>query len=41
MTQSSKLYFDYSFLLYYISYCYEFILIGKYIYYKSNHVKFT
>jgi hypothetical protein len=31
MAQSSKPYFDYSFLLYYISYGYEFILIGKYI----------
>jgi hypothetical protein len=31
MAQSSKSYFDYSFLLYYISYGYEFILIGKYI----------
>jgi hypothetical protein len=30
-TQSSKSYFDYLFLLYYISYGYEFILIGKYI----------
>jgi hypothetical protein len=31
MTRSSKSYFDYSFLLYYISYDYEFILVGKYI----------
>jgi hypothetical protein len=31
MAQSSKPYFDYSFLLYYISYGYEFIFIGKYI----------
>jgi hypothetical protein len=31
MTRSSKSYFDYSFLLYYISYDYEFIFIGKYI----------
>jgi hypothetical protein len=31
MTLSSKSYFDYSFLLYYISYDYEFIFIGKYI----------
>jgi hypothetical protein len=31
MTQSSKSYFNYLFHLYYISYDYEFILIGKYI----------
>jgi hypothetical protein len=31
MARSSKSYFDYSFLLYYIIYGYEFILIGKYI----------
>jgi hypothetical protein len=31
MTRFSKSYFDYSFLLYHISYGYEFILIGKYI----------
>jgi hypothetical protein len=31
MAQSSKSHFDYSFILYYISYGYEFILIEKYI----------
>jgi hypothetical protein len=42
MAPSSKSYFGYSFLLYYITCGYEFILIGKYTFdYKSNHVKFT
>jgi hypothetical protein len=31
MSQFFKSYFNYSFLLYYISYDYEFILIEKYI----------
>lgn len=31
MTRPPKLYFDHSFLLYYITYCYEFITIRKYI----------
>jgi hypothetical protein len=36
MTRSSKSYFDYSFLLYYISYGYEFLLIGKYIWLQNQ-----
>jgi hypothetical protein len=41
MARPSKSYSDYLFLLYYISYGYEFISLESTFDYKTSHVKFT